>query len=113
MQPGFIRVVEPASNYFKGYDALNNPTYRWRSAHVLELLKILTFAQTHGITVVLGDWSNPLIDGDARIPADFIAQLRDDYGFTNIRYYDPINEPNYSSGCDFNCWTGVMTTLSQ
>jgi hypothetical protein len=112
MQPGFIRVVEPASGYFKGYDALDNPTYRWRSAHVRELLKILAFAQTHGITVVLGDWANPLIDGDPRIPADFIAQLQDDYGFTNIRYYDPINEPNYDNRCDFSCWTGVMSTLS-
>ena len=112
MQPGFIRVVEPASNYFKGYDALNNPTYRWNSAHVRELIQILSFAQSHGITVVLGDWGNPLIDGDPRIPADFIEQLQDDYGFTNIKYYDPINEPNYDNACDFTCWTGVMTTLS-
>ena len=112
MQPGFIRVVEPASDYFSGYDALGNPTYRWRSAHVVQLLTILSFAQSHGITVVLGDWANPLIDGDPRIPADFIAQLRDDYGFTNIRYYNPVNEPNYNTACDFSCWTGVMTSLS-
>lgn len=112
LRPGFIRVVEPASSYFGGYDALNNPTYRWRSARVAQLLEILSFAQSHGITVVLGDWSNPLIDGDPRIPADFITQLRDNYGFTNLRYYDPINEPNYSSGCDFSCWTGVMAALS-
>ncbi len=112
MQPGFIRVVMPASGYFKGYDALDNPTYRWNSAQMVEFLKILSFAQSHGITVVLGDWANPLLDGDPRIPADFISQLHDDYGFTNIRYYDPINEPNYDSNCDFSCWTGVMTTLS-
>jgi hypothetical protein len=112
MRPGFIRVVEPASDYFSGYDALNNPTYRWHSAHVEQLLRILSFAQSHGITVVLGDWANPLINGDPRIPVDFISELRDDYGFTNLRYYDPINEPNYSTGCDFSCWTGVMTTLS-
>jgi hypothetical protein len=113
MHPGFIRVVEPASDYFKGYDALHDPTYRWNSTHVRQLLQILTFAQTHAITVVLGDWGNPLLDGDPRVPADFIAQLRDDYGFTNIRYYDPINEPNYNPSCDFTCWTGVMSALTR
>lgn len=111
MSPGFIRVVEPASDYFKGYDSSRNPTYRWSSTHVQQLLRILAFAQAHHITVVLGDWADPLIHGDARIPADFIEQLHDTYGFTDIRYYDPMNEPNYSSSCDFACWTNVITTL--
>ena len=112
MQPGFIRVVVPASAYFKGYDAAHDPMYKWHSRHLRQLLRILSFAQGHGIGVVLGDWGDPIIRGDVRIPADFIAELRDVYGFTNIRYYDPINEPNYSPRCDFTCWTGVMRTLA-
>ena len=111
MSPGFLRVVEPASDYFKGYDSAHDPTYRWGSTHVQELLQILAFAQKHHITVVLGDWADPLIHDDARIPADFIEQLHDTYGFTDIRYYDPLNEPNYDSSCDFTCWTNMMTTL--
>src|SRR5436305_14204404 len=28
MRPGFLRVVEPASDYFGGYDSAHNPVYR-------------------------------------------------------------------------------------
>ena len=59
MRPGFLRVVEPASTYFGGYDAAGDPTYRWRDPHVQELLSILAIAKSLGITVVLGDWGNP------------------------------------------------------
>ena len=108
MRPGFLRVVEPASTYFGGYDAAGNPTYLWTDAHVQELLSILSIAKSLGITVMLGDWGNPLIGGDARIPLEFIGQLRNTYGYTNIRYYNVTNEPNDSTGCKFTCWTGTM-----
>ena len=61
MRPGFLRVVEPASTYFSGYDTSGNPTYRWTDPHVQELLSILSIAKSLGITVVLGDWGNPVI----------------------------------------------------
>ena len=112
MRPGFLRVVEPASTYFAGYDATGNPTYRWTDPHVQELLSILSIARSLGITVVLGDWGNPLIGGDARIPIEFIGQLRNTYGDTNVRYYNVTNEPNDSAGCDFTCWTGMMKALA-
>ena len=76
MKPGFLRVVEPASTYFRGYDGAGNPTYRWSDRHVQELLSILSIAKSLGITVVLGDWGNPVIGGDARIPFEFIGELR-------------------------------------
>ena len=113
MSPGFLRVVEPASDYFAGYDSSDNPTYHWTSAHVEELLSILSYAKSRGITVVLGDWANPLIKGDARIPADFIGDLRNVYGYTNIRYYNVMNEPNDDGpSCEFTCWTGIVKTVS-
>lgn len=112
LRPGFLRVVEPASTYFAGYDATGNPTYRWTNPHVQELLSILSIAKSLGVTVVLGDWGNPLIGGDARIPLEFIGQLRNTYGYTNIRYYNITNEPNDSTSCDFTCWTGTMKVLS-
>ena len=112
MRPGFIRVVEPAYDYFAGYDAKHNPKYRWNSVHVQQLLQILGYAKSRGITVILGDWSNPMINGDARIPAEFLAQLHDGYGYTNIKYFNLINEPNYQAGCDFGCWTGMVSALS-
>jgi hypothetical protein len=111
MQPGFFRVVEPAYDYFRGYDSDHNPTYRWDSTHVMELRTILDYAKSRGITVVLGDWSNPMLNGDARIPAGFLQQLHDTYGYTNIKYYNLINEPNYVSGCDFSCWAGEARAL--
>ncbi len=108
MHPGFLRIVEPAYNYFVGYDAAHNPVYRWKGRHVLQLRKILGYAKSRGIAVVLGDWLNPLIGGDARIPAEFLEQLRDVYGYTNIKYYNVINEPNDVATCDFGCWTGIV-----
>jgi len=113
MRPGFLRVVEPESDYFGGYDSAGNPTYRWSAPHVQELLSILSYAQSRGITVVLGDWANPLIGGDARIPADFIGDLHSIYGFTDIRYYNVVNEPNDDgSSCEFTCWEGIMKAVS-
>jgi hypothetical protein len=112
MSPGLLRVVEPASDYFGGYDSSGNPTYRWTSPHVQELLTILGYAQSHGITVVLGDWANPLIHNDARIPADFIGVLHSVYGYTNVRYYNVMNEPNGNPSCAFTCWTGIMQAVS-
>jgi hypothetical protein len=56
LRPGFLRVVEPASTYFRGYDSAGNPTYRWTDRHVQELLSIVSIAKSLGITVVLGDW---------------------------------------------------------
>jgi len=113
MSPGFMRVVEPASDYFGGYDAAGDPIYRWTAPHVQELLSILAYAQSRGITVVLGDWANPLIGGDARIPADFIGDLRAIYGDTDIRYYNVMNEPNDTGvSCEFTCWTGIVKAVS-
>ena len=112
MSPGLMRVVEPASDYFAGYDSSGNPTYRWTSPHVTELLSILSYAQSNGITVVLGDWGNPVIGGDASIPVDFIGQLRSVYGYTNIHYYNVMNEPNGNASCQFACWTGVVKAIN-
>ncbi len=112
MRPGYIRVVEPASTYFAGYNSHHDPTYRWTSRHVTQLLTILQYAKRRRITVVLGDWGNPMINGDPRIPAEFLKQLHDTYGFTNIRYYNLINEPNDQPDCDFTCWTSIVTKLS-
>jgi hypothetical protein len=113
MSPGFLRVVEPASDYFGGYDSAGQPTYKWAAPHVQELLTILAYAQARGITVVLGDWGDPAIKGDARIPADFILALRDTYGFTDIRYYNVENEPNNDdSTCPFSCWASLMQTVA-
>jgi hypothetical protein len=68
MRPGFLRVVEPVTTYFGGYDAGANLTYRWMDPHVQELLSILSIAKSLGITVMLGDWGNPLTGGDTRVP---------------------------------------------
>ncbi len=113
MSPGFLRVVEPASTYFGGYDASGNPIYRWTAPSVQELLSILTYAQERGIPVVLGDWADPLIRGDARIPADFLLALRDTYGFSVVRYYNVVNEPNNAgTSCAFSCWTQIMQSVA-
>lgn len=112
MRPGFLRVVESAYDYFAGYDGQHNPKYHWNGGHVQQLLTILQYAKSRGITVVLGDWLNPMINGDPRIPGDFLKQLHDIYGYTNIKYYNLVNEPNDQTNCGFGCWTNMVRKLS-
>lgn len=113
MRPGFLRVVESAYDYFAGYDGQHNPKYHWNGGHVQQLRTILDYAKSRGITVVLGDWLNPMINGDPRIPADFLKQLHDVYGYTNIKYYNLVNEPNDQTNCGFGCWTNIVKALSR
>lgn len=109
MRPSFIRVMSGAGSYCTGVDAAGEPRYVFGQgeARVQErlgpLFAVLDYAQAHGIEVMLGEWSPPRglggIDGPghplwARLVADEVQWLRATRGYTCIRLYNLMNEPN-------------------
>jgi hypothetical protein len=106
MRPAFLRVMWTADPYCLGFDAAGNPQYVWDrdDAEVRErlgpLFKILDYAQSRGIDVMLGEWNQPKsLSGPqdprwARMVADFVLYLVRQRKYTVIRYYNLFNEPN-------------------
>jgi hypothetical protein len=127
--PGFLRVMWGAGSYCHGFDAAGQPRYAWdetdpaKRAGLDDLCRILEWAQSRDVEVVLGEWGPPYgeIGGPtdlrwARVIADSVAYLREARGFTCIRMYNLINEPNgdWSGNKDYGTWlTGVRNLRSE
>ncbi len=127
-KPGYLRVMWNANSYCLGFRADGSPEYVWQkgySVHRGELDKlcgILSFAEQQHINVILGEWSPPvgLIKDEtdprwAKITADLLSYLRKERGFTCIKFYNVINEPNgsWSGNKDYQTWESVVKTLYQ
>ena len=125
-KPGYLRVMWTASSYCLGFRADGTPEYVWEhgyASHRTELSKlceILKFAQSHNVNVLLGEWSPPigLIGKEtnpewAQMTVALLHYLRDVRGFTCIRYYNAINEPNgnWSGNKDYSTWVTVIKNL--
>lgn len=108
------------SDYFDG------STYNWNSSQMNRLYKILDYCQSHGVTVMLGEWWKPSWAGTFNNStyinsiADCLNYLRNTKGYTSIKYYNFMNEPNgdwmYGSGAPdlttkWNNWSSGVTTL--
>ena len=65
---------------------------------------ILGFCNTHGVTVLLGDWGGSLVDRQAQTvdqalidsSGEMVRYLVEECGYDCIRYYNIVNEPNGS-----------------
>ena len=115
-QPAFFRVMLGASDYCLGFDSGNpaKPLYVWSQGEPAirkrlgSLLDILDYAQSRNIDVLLGEWAWPGRLGRekndairrpddprwARLIADFVNWLRVERGYSVIRMYNMMNEPN-------------------
>jgi hypothetical protein len=126
--PGYLRVMWGAFSYCNGFDAAGQPRYAWqetdpaRRKDVAELAAILDFAQARNTPVILGEWSPPLglitdqLDPRwPRLVADSVAYLRNERGYTCIRYYNLINEPNgdWSHNKDYSTWLQSIRQLKR
>jgi hypothetical protein len=118
MHPGFFRMVSSATDYCDGFDRKGNPIYVWNEGVSVEqnrlwqIYRMLDYVQANQIPVILGEWawpgnlamiptgSSPIAGpGDprwARIVADYVNYLVKTKGYTVIRYYNFMNEPNGS-----------------
>jgi len=92
MRPPLVRIMMgPGWNYL-----VNGQFDPSKSEAVL--FPILDFCQAHNITVMLGEWGH---SGGSSIDqqwlgqaADFLEHLLDVRGYTCIKYYNMVNEPN-------------------
>lgn len=97
MRPQLVRVVHNTAELMHdGKLDING--------NIDQVTHILNYCQKNGVTVIFGDWGWGL--GDAKIgtydkkkvelAADYVTWLVKDKGYTCIKYYNFINEPNGS-----------------
>lgn len=109
MRPGMVRImVSQGWNYIDGTEF--NPA---KSDAILG--KILDYCQRNGITVQFGEWGH--VGGSAvdqtwvENAVSFLSYLVKDKGYTCIRYYTLVNEPNgnwSSTNGNYNLWSSVI-----
>ncbi len=104
MRPQFIRVMINTTSLIKNgkLDVAYNH---------LQMSKILGYCQKHGVTVVFGDWGDHMVSSKTNeinranlsYAARYVKYLINDKGYTCIKYYNMVNEPNgYWSAADGN-----------
>jgi hypothetical protein len=135
LQPAFFRVMTNANALCRYVNADGKHSYIWDEPkekhpgawkHFEQLRAILTYAQSKDWHVILGEWGPPTIDFAgkseklntedprwAAIIADYVKHLRNDEGFTCIRYYNLVNEPNgnWSGNKSYETWTAGIRNL--
>ena len=137
LKPAFIRVMSSAGDYCLGFSADQKPDYIWTHddktlrERLGTLLWILDYAQSRNIPVLLGEWAPPAKLGDgatavrigtpdnprwAVIIADFVRWLRVTRGYTVVRMYNMMNEPNgdwmWPDGkVDYEAWAAGIRNL--
>jgi hypothetical protein len=135
-KPAFFRVMTGANSYCQGFDAAGEPRYVWTEGEAAirkrlgSLLNILDYAQTNNIDVLLGEWSPPGRLGSganenvahpddprwARLVTDFVNWLRTNRGYSVVRFYNLMNEPNGSwmwpgGKVDYHAWSAGIRGL--
>lgn len=102
MRPQFIRVMTNTTSAMK--DGILHP-----EQGLDHLSHILNYCQTRNVTVMFGDWGGGLVDSrketineeNLTAAAEYVRFLIEEKGFSCIRYYNLINEPNgYWSSTD-------------
>jgi hypothetical protein len=134
MRVPVVRVMTRAYKYCDGFDANGRPIYRWDNNRMQKMYRLLDYCQRRNVTVILGEWDDPACDEDRadpasdklqsyemqetdprwhRIIADKLDHLIKAKGYTCVKYYTLINEPNGGwSGCaDFDKWKTAIQSL--
>lgn len=138
LKPNIMRVMlHDGDSYVTGFDENNNPIYDWDSVMMKRVCKILDFAEKNNVPIMLGEWrsigergllsytefgktvkwDNPVWQ---RMILDCLNYLIVEKGYTCIKYYNMVNEPNYyvrdNGGTDqasYDMWKKGITQLRQ
>ena len=125
-RPGYLRVMINFADYCTGIGVDGVPEYVWNdsaatAANFSQVIAILDYAQARGIDVILGEWYPPRrrLPGGQTDPlwpvaiVDLLEYLRHTRGYTVVRYYNVINEPNgdWSGNKDFPTWAANIRGL--
>ncbi len=134
MRTPLVRVMTRAYKYCDGFDPAGQPIYAWENNRMKKMYRLLDYCQKRNVTVILGEWDDPACDEDRadkasdklqhyemqetdprwhRIIADKLEHFVNVKGYTCIKYYNLINEPNGGwSGCaDFDKWKAAIIGL--
>jgi hypothetical protein len=134
MRLPLARVMNRAYNYCNGFDAQGQPIYAWDNNHMQKMYRLLDYCQKHNVTVIIGEWDDPASPEDradiasdklqaykinctdprwARLIGDFLDHMIRDKGYTCLKYYNLINEPNgdWSHCFDFDKWKTAVNNL--
>jgi len=107
IKPGIVRVMDQAGwRYFKGVDSNNNPVIDFGTDEVRALFKILDYCQKNNIAVIFGEWGAPAFWNEPgqisraddprwiHMITRYLDFLVNKKGYSCIRYYNLVNEPN-------------------
>lgn len=108
MRPQFIRVMDGIRSHLT--DGSFDPARGMEDLHM-----ILSYCQTRGVTVLLGDWGGGLADSKSGTideelidrSGEMVRYLVEECGYDCIRYYNIVNEPNgwwSSTDGDYALW---------
>lgn len=114
MRPQLMRVVHNTAS-------LMTDDYKLAPERNLDqVTHILDYCQSHGVTVIFGDWGwglGKVPDFDKRkveLAADYVTWLIRDRGYSCIKYYNMVNEPNgfwsLTEG-DYDMWRDLTLTF--
>lgn len=113
LKPNIMRVMlHDGDSYCIGFDENKKPIYDWNSPLMERTYKILDFAEENNVPIMLGEWrsisergflsydktgkevswDNPIW---AKMIVDCLDYLINVKGYTCIKYYNMVNEPNY------------------
>ena len=134
MRVPVVRVMTRAYKYCDGFDAAGQPIYQWDNNRMRKLYRLLDYCEKRHVTVIIGEWDDPASPEDradkasdklqsyhmectdprwTRIIGDFLVHLTKDKGYTCLKYYNLINEPNggWSHCADFGKWKTAIQNL--
>lgn len=112
MRPQFIRMMINTSSFFR--------EGRFVPEQQMEVMApMLDYCQRRGITVMFGDWGWSVIDTKQGSPneenmrhaVDLLDYLVNSKGYSCIRYYNLINEPNgdwAATNTSFSLWASAI-----
>ncbi|KXX68197.1 hypothetical protein [Flammeovirga sp. SJP92] len=136
MQPQTMRVLDQANwRYYKGRDKQGNPIFDVDNPEMKTLYKVLDYCQSRNVDVVFGEWGTPFHMHDLETKNAKINRLENAYdpqwiemigkyvehlikekGYTCIKYYNHINEPNgdwASTNGDYSEWKQGVIDLQK
>ncbi|MFC2129470.1 hypothetical protein ACFLQX_01685 [Bacteroidota bacterium] len=114
MRPPFLRIMVDGNwNYIR-----DNTYDRTKTSDAL--LRILQYCQDNDITVMFGEWGHKYLNGDITNineqwlswAADYLDWMVNTNGFTCIKYFNMVNEPNgdwSSTNGNYTLWRSLMT----
>ena len=118
MKLGFTRVMVDMTTFFDGLDEEGKPKYIFDCELMKRVYKLLDYCEKRDVIVMFGHWGwantakhsgggnwdiAPESQMHARISTALIKQVVDTKGYSCIKWFDPINEPDGSwSSCKDN-----------